>query len=1643
MADDLNIILGTKIDSSGKSVTEINKQITDLSTKIKSLKISINIDDTVISSLNNKIDKLKQQFNIGAKFKIDDTDINKTQLKIQKIFGKSIKFNPEIDSQGISDFKQRVNDIRSDIDKLAKVEINTSKNGSIKSALITYKDEMGQLVQETMTWQNHLNKSGDLLKRVFTTTNVKYVDDLEKATKELEKQNKNLLSQESYFNRINKTVLSLKENISNTSITKGLDVNNFKTDIQNIDTLISNMKNMDINSDIYAKSKVSLDGMIKNVQHKLTLDKDQLNQLKKQEDIYSRINRQLANLKDVTVKNDKYDNTQYTKLVSGYNSIKTAVENGTMSFSKADTELKKLSATTKDFEVNAKKASNTTNAFSATFKRFMSYFTIYKSIELTRRAITEMVSAVTKLDTAMYNIQMVTGETREETEQLMLSYNKLGKELGATTLEVSTSANEFLRQGKTIQETNTLIKNAMVLSKVGMISSAESTQYLTSAMKGYNVEVSKSLDIIDKLSAVDMVSATSAGGLADAMSRTASSAKLAGVEMDKLIGYLALVGEVTQQDMGTIGASFRTIFARMGNVKLGKLVDEEGNDITTQISDVEKVLDKVNIKLRLNATEFRNFGDVLDDVGKNWDEFNEVEQNAIATTFAGVRRREQFLVLMQNYGTALKYAETAMNSTGTAMRKFEIYQESIEAKTNKLRTAFELLSTKTLNSGLIKGIVDLSTEILTLINNVGGLIPVLTSVGLIWLGWKTSIVPTLIGQIQMLILAQTGYTASTVASAVAQVGLAGAIKATTVAMRTFLLTNPVGWAILAVGGIATLVTAFNSLEQASKKALETTNQKITEFEDLQTQKSKIQDLGNQFSQLRRLSKEQELNNEEQQRFVDLQNEIKELVPEVNGYYDKQGNFIISETENIKSLTEAYEKLLDAKREELFEASKESYGYNINTYEKEKQKLEDLIRTQELLKISKERTLTDDERFELSMIRDRIRVPFDELEKTIKESRSSIKNSLSDIQNDIRNALFSDDAWKGLSDKTQDIVIEELSKVSEKTLPMLSEALYSGKLSFQEFINVLIRLNNESKKTETVVASQKTKFIELQEEFESGKISLSEYTKQLQILNKETAYYQREIDDLARVQEYLGGIIDKVTKNQSLSKDEVQKLVSLYPELENAIYETIDGWSVENDTLNILNTTIGKFKDAYINAQNAISLALTNQSVKRLGITLAELEGIQSIADAYNLIGRKLGTSTDDARREQLMSKNGRLREFSDIFDIGKAKEDIKKMQDDILKGFNPSALGDSLKSSADKAISEIDRLRQELDALLQDKDFEISVLEFSGGEVQKQISIYQQMQDEVHKLAQKYRSMGLSENDDYIQQLRTQWMDYANNIANLQSISFDNSNKSIDRTITQLELEQQLLKENSQEYIDIENKKYDEIVKREQLLQAEITRLQAIGTAQAKEQAEELIDIFYDTVSQRYNIIKNLQSAQISILEKQKSALEDLHKFTMQMIKDELNAKKKAIQEEIKGIEKVFNKRKQALRDEKDDRDYNKGLTEKSAVVADLENQLAIIKNDETAIAKRKQLEEELTKAKEDLADYQYKHSIDLAEKALDEELEIRKSALEEEIDELDSTLSNEVKMRELANKRIEKSGEKLKTQLIKHAKEYGTFTEE
>lgn len=77
----------------------------------------------------------------------------------------------------------------------------------------------------------------------------------------------------------------------------------------------------------------------------------------------------------------------------------------------------------------------------------------------------------------------------------------------------------------------------------------------------------------------------------------------------------------------------------MGRVKSGELLDPESGEI---LSDVESVLSGYGIALRDSNSEFRNFGDVLDEVAGKWKSMGSVAQRAIATAFAGTRQQEKF-----------------------------------------------------------------------------------------------------------------------------------------------------------------------------------------------------------------------------------------------------------------------------------------------------------------------------------------------------------------------------------------------------------------------------------------------------------------------------------------------------------------------------------------------------------------------------------------------------------------------------------------------------------------------------------------------------------------------------------------------------------------------------------------------------------------------------------------------------------------------------------------------------------------------------------------------------------------------------------------------------------------------------------------
>lgn len=329
---------------------------------------------------------------------------------------------------------------------------------------------------------------------------------------------------------------------------------------------------------------------------------------------------------------------------------------------------------------------------------------VFRQIEQSAK---QAVSAVKEIDKAIVDLQMATGDSYTNVRQLVSGYNDFAKQLGATTTEVTSGASDWLRQGKSIADTNKLIKDSMVLSKVANIGEEESTSYLTAMMKGYKKSVEEVAEINDSLTSIDLAAAVDAGGLAEATSRVAASADLAGISLNRLLGYEAAVGEASQESMSVIGNSFKTIFSRMSDIKAGnlELIDEDGT--TETLSDVETVLNNIGVQLRDSANEFRSFDDVLDDTAKRWDNLSSVQQAAVSKAFAGQRQANRFKLLMENYDTALEYEKIANKSSGTAMQKFnDAYLNSIESKQKSLQASFESLSMNLISRDSISGIME-------------------------------------------------------------------------------------------------------------------------------------------------------------------------------------------------------------------------------------------------------------------------------------------------------------------------------------------------------------------------------------------------------------------------------------------------------------------------------------------------------------------------------------------------------------------------------------------------------------------------------------------------------------------------------------------------------------------------------------------------------------------------------------------------------------------------------------------------------------------------------------------------------------------------------------------------------------------------
>lgn len=150
-----------------------------------------------------------------------------------------------------------------------------------------------------------------------------------------------------------------------------------------------------------------------------------------------------------------------------------------------------------------------------------------------------------------------------------------------------------------------------------------------------------------------------------------------------------------------------------------------------------------------------------------------------------------------------------------------------------------------------------------------------------------------------------------------------------------------------------------------------------------------------------------------------------------------------------------------------------------------------------------------------------------------------------------------------------------------------------------------------------------------------------------------------------------------------------------------------------------------------------------------------------------------------------------------------------------------------------------------------------------------------------------------------------------------------------------------------------------------------------------------------DLTDSQYDAIKSYEDA--------KDAIVDLNKTRAEAVK-------KYMQDEIDAYSELIEKKKESLNADKEARDFEKQVQESNKNIKDIERQIAALQGNTSAsaMAQRKRLEAELLKAREELNDLYYDHSVEKQQEALDKELEDYTKNKEDEMEALDKYLEKE-----------------------------------
>ena len=514
----------------------------------------------------------------------------------------------------------------------------------------------------------------------------------------------------------------------------------------------------------------SITKKIKTAPNENLISSEDLNKIKNAEDAIQKLKRSLTNVSNIQLKLDtakgdgsseKSISNLTTKLEAAQREVKAATDNINESFSqlgmdvkdipstnieslsrelntisadKATSEIKSLNSTIESVTGNVHQIGSAfTTAFSKTSELERSQrdfdnikmslenvFSIQNTLELFKRGVREAFETVKDLDKAMTETAVVTDFSVGDMWNKLPQYTAMANNLGVTIQDVYEASTLYYQQGLKTNEAMAMTNETLKMARIAGMDASEATDMMTAAVRGFNLAINdtSAKKVNDVYSELAAITASDTKEIGTAMTKTASIAHSAGMDIETTATYLAKAIEATREAPENIGTAMKTIIARFQEIKSNPLKEFSDDAGSYSYNKIDAALQTIGIQIKKVNGDFKDAGTVFNEIGSKWDGLSQSQQRYIATTAAGSRQQSRFIAMMDNYGRTQELLDAAYNSNGASQRQFGKTLESMETKLNRLKNAFDQFLMGIANNTILKGSVDLLTNIIEVIDKI-------------------------------------------------------------------------------------------------------------------------------------------------------------------------------------------------------------------------------------------------------------------------------------------------------------------------------------------------------------------------------------------------------------------------------------------------------------------------------------------------------------------------------------------------------------------------------------------------------------------------------------------------------------------------------------------------------------------------------------------------------------------------------------------------------------------------------------------------------------------------------------------------------------------------------------------------------------